>query len=90
MKRRIMGACLAVALMSSGASMAQADDKGAEELAVEGLSKLIDALSVFIDSIPQYETPTLLENGDIIIRRKQNDEEEEKEDRSPDVEKTAM
>ncbi len=87
MKRRILGACLAVALISGSAELARADDKGADELAVEGLSKLIDALSVFIDSIPQYEAPKLLENGDIIIRRK-NKEETEK-DESPEMEKTS-
>ncbi len=64
----------------------QAQEKGADQLAVEGLSKLMDALSVFIDSIPQYAAPEVLENGDIIIRRKKNEDSEEEQD---GVEKTA-
>ena len=30
----------------------------------------MDALQLFINRIPQYESPEILENGDIIIRRK--------------------
>ena len=66
----------------------QAQEKGADELAAEGLGKLMDALGLFIDSIPQYEAPEVLENGDIIIRRKKDKEEAPKED-DGGVEKTA-
>ena len=50
-------------------SPALAADKTPEELARDGLAKLLSALDLFIGSIPQYETPEILPNGDIIIRR---------------------
>ena len=31
---------------------------------------MLQALELFINTIPQYEEPEVLENGDIIIRRK--------------------
>ena len=42
------------------------------DLALEGLTTLMKALETFVDSIPQYEAPEILPNGDIIIRRKGN------------------
>lgn len=60
------------------------DDKSAEELAVEGLSRLLRALEVFIDEIPQYEAPEINEDGDIIIRRKNPKEDEDEEDQDED------
>ena len=54
-----------------------------EQLAREGVEKLLRALDAFIQMIPQYEMPELNEDGDIIIRRKRDgapprrDEEEE-------------
>jgi len=79
MKRSLIGTALAVFLVFSIPANVMAEEKGADELAVEGLEKLINALSVFIDSIPQYEAPEILENGDIIIRRKQDEDETEKD-----------
>jgi len=79
MKRSLIRTALAVFLVTSLPVNALAEEKGANELAVEGLEKLINALSVFIDSIPQYETPEILENGDIIIRRKKKEDETEKD-----------
>ncbi len=49
---------------------ASAQEKRPEELALEGINKVLQALNLFMDSIPQYEAPEVLENGDIIIRRK--------------------
>ena len=46
------------------------------ELAREGVARLLQALEVFIEMIPQYEMPELDENGDIIIRRKRDRGEE--------------
>ena len=46
------------------------------ELAREGVARLLQALEVFIEMIPQYEMPELNENGDIIIRRKRDQDEE--------------
>ena len=45
-------------------------DKRAEEAIRKGLEQIMRGLELFVDSIPQYELPKVLENGDIIIRRK--------------------
>ncbi len=50
---------------------AQHDDRGqAEDMAREAIEQLMRALELMLDSIPQYELPEIMENGDIIIRRK--------------------
>jgi hypothetical protein len=41
----------------------------AQKMAVEGLGKLLDALDLFVKSVPQYAAPEVLPNGDIILRR---------------------
>lgn len=41
----------------------------AREMAVEGISKILQALDLFVKSVPQYAPPEVLENGDIILRR---------------------
>jgi hypothetical protein len=41
----------------------------AQKMAVEGLSKLLNALDLFVKSVPQYAAPEVLPNGDIILRR---------------------
>lgn len=73
----ILALCFATALPS--ATLAQDDKSGktpeelareAEELARETAKTLMDTLQLFINRIPQYESPEVLENGDIIIRRK--------------------
>ncbi len=40
-----------------------------EALAREAIDKLMQALSMAIQNLPQYEMPQLNERGDIIIRR---------------------
>lgn len=52
------------------------DTEAFEERAREGLATLMMALESFIDAIPQYELPEVLDNGDIIIRRVHPDEDE--------------
>lgn len=44
-----------------------ADD--AQRLAIGGIDKILKALDLLIETIPQYAAPEVLENGDIIIRR---------------------
>ncbi len=41
-----------------------------EALAREGMERMLRALELFIEMIPQYEMPEVTEDGDIIIRRK--------------------
>ena len=40
------------------------------ELARESIEQMMRALRLLVDSIPQYELPEMLDNGDIIIRRR--------------------
>lgn len=45
------------------------DEPSAEALAREAVEKLVQALSVLLRSLPQYEMPEINDDGDIIIRR---------------------
>jgi hypothetical protein len=49
---------------------AAADPETPGELATDAMSKMVRALELLIQQIPQYEKPEVNENGDIIIRRK--------------------
>jgi len=48
----------------------EAERQRAERLAQEAMEKLVRAIELFLNSVPQYEMPEVNENGDIIIRRK--------------------
>ncbi|MCR9220044.1 MAG: hypothetical protein NXI21_07435 [Alphaproteobacteria bacterium] len=56
--------------LSGGPAAAQSDDKSVDELAREGIGKIVAALEMLLLTIPTYEAPEILPNGDIIIRRK--------------------
>jgi hypothetical protein len=49
---------------------AAADQETPGDLATDAMSKMVRALELLIQQIPQYEKPEINENGDIIIRRK--------------------
>ena len=52
---------------------AQSDEtpqQSPDDLAIEGVTRLMQALQLFIQQLPQYEAPVIDENGDIIIRRR--------------------
>lgn len=55
------------------------------DLAREGLERMMRALRLLVESIPQYELPEVLENGDIIIRRKHD----KSAPREPEIDETA-
>ena len=57
-----------------------------EELIEEGMKMIIDALDILLKTIPQYEAPEILENGDIIIRRSKP--KPEMRNKLPDRDKT--
>ncbi len=84
MPAKTTAALLLSALLISPAAVAK--EKSPEELALEGINKVLQALNLFMDSIPQYEAPEVLENGDIIIRRKRkgDDREWRPEEKSPE------
>ena len=74
MIRAALRLLLASVLAAALAGPAHAQDTapstdGAQKMAVEGLSKLLDALDLFVKSVPQYAAPEVLPNGDIILRR---------------------
>ncbi len=52
---------------------AQEEAERARKLIEEALANLVAGLKLAMDSIPQYEAPEVLENGDILIRRKRDD-----------------
>lgn len=64
--------------LSSGARAESLQENAdeAERLAAEALSKLLRALDLMMDSVPQYAAPEVLPNGDIIIRRLHPEKEE--------------
>ncbi|MGF1592625.1 MAG: hypothetical protein ACFCUW_05060 [Kiloniellaceae bacterium] len=71
-----LGLCLALAPLAPATAQGDgAPNDSPSELAREALEQLMRALSLLVDSIPQYEMPEVLENGDIIIRRKHGDAE---------------
>ncbi len=53
-------------------------DPGSEarELARDSIERLMRAMELLLDSIPQYEAPEITENGDIIIRRRRDSEDQ--------------
>jgi len=65
---------LAAALAGAGTFpiAAQAQDStldDAQKEAVDGISRLLQALQTFVKSVPQFSAPEVLPNGDIILRR---------------------
>jgi hypothetical protein len=70
MFRFILASALAFGLAGPAVAQDPSPTPGeAQQLAVEGLSKLLDTLNVFVKSVPQYAAPEVLPNGDIILRR---------------------
>ncbi len=66
--------------LSLGLGDAKAQDQEGEtpgELAREGMERLVRAIELMLEMIPQYEAPEVLPNGDIIIRRKNPSEDAE-------------
>ena len=53
-------------------------EERAERAFREGAEKILQALELLIGAIPQYEAPEILDNGDIIIRRKRRERAPEK------------
>ena len=49
-------------------------DQLPEKLIEDGIKMILNALELFIQKMPNYEKPEILENGDIIIRRVKPDQ----------------
>ena len=70
---------ISLAFTLSTSSVSFADEKKSPEVMIEEGAKMIfDALDLLLKAVPQYEAPEILENGDILIRRK-NPTEDKKE-----------
>ena len=71
----IIWATMAI-LIAAGPTQAQKPtpknnlQKQAETAIMEGVQTILRALETMFESVPQFEMPEVLENGDIIIRRK--------------------
>jgi hypothetical protein len=66
--------CLAPPLTAAAAEpTAPGEQESPGEVAREGFESMMRALRLLVESIPQYELPEVLDNGDIIIRRKRDD-----------------
>ena len=87
MKQVILASAVTVLITLAQPAWADGKEDNPEGLALQGITKLMDALGAFIDSIPQYEAPVMNENGDIIIRRKHPEKEDEKQE--PKLEETS-
>ena len=70
---RSTAVALAIVIVTAAPAVGQ-QQKNPEELATEGLGKMVQALESLLNSIPQYEKPEITEDGDIIIRRKRDPE----------------
>ena len=60
------------------------------ELAVEGMERLLRAIELIIEMIPQYDAPEVLPNGDIIIRRKNPTEPRDDEEPEDEFDETGI
>ena len=70
---------ISLAFTFSISSVSFADEKKSPQVMIEEGAKMIfEALDLVLKAIPQYEAPEILENGDILIRRK-NPTEDKKE-----------
>ena len=67
----LLAACLALAPVSSAHAGPGMEE--AEEAIRQGAKRILRVLDALISAIPQYEAPEILDNGDIIIRRKRPD-----------------
>ena len=77
-KRFLLFFLLSLAVLG-GPAMAQSSGQPNQESPTEMLEDatrtILKAFELMLQSIPQYEAPEILENGDIIIRRKQPENE---------------
>ena len=82
-------ALLAGLLLNAPASATDpSDEKSPDELAREGMERMLRALEKLIDTIPQYELPEINDEGDIIIRRRPAPSREATEP-DPEIEETS-
>jgi hypothetical protein len=64
-----LGLAIAAPALAQTQAPAPAPEDRPGDLARDAIDKLMRALSLAIENLPQYAMPELNENGDIIIRR---------------------
>lgn len=79
MKKLVLSGLMALMLSTPTLSYAQSNQPP-DQLIENGVKMILDAMKIFIQNLPQYEAPEVLDNGDIIIRRKQPENENSNED----------
>ena len=91
MRRLSLGVALIGLMVFTGPAVAADAAKLLEketpgEMFKDATRTILRALGLMLQAIPQYETPEILDNGDIIIRRKHPKSEPPPEkDSSPDT-----
>ena len=78
MKKLVLSGLIAVMLSTPTLSYAQSNQPP-DQLMENGIKMILDAMEIFIQNLPQYEAPEVLDNGDIIIRRKKLENEKSNE-----------
>lgn len=76
-------------LAATSAPLAQSSEEseqgGPEEMAREGIERLMNALEAFLSSIPQYGVPYVDDDGDIVIPRLNQPDDEETPKQDPNA-----
>jgi len=78
MKKFVLSGFVALMLTNPTLSYAQSNQPP-DQLMENGVKMILDAMKIFIQNLPQYEAPEVLDNGDIIIRRKRPENEKSNE-----------
>ena len=78
MKKLVLSGFVALMLINSTLSYAQSNQPP-DQLMENGVKMILDAMKIFIQNLPQYAAPEVLDNGDIIIRRKRPENEKSNE-----------
>ena len=79
MRQLVFASVIAVSLPAA----AFAGERSAGEQLDEVLEDVLDALTLVMRAVPQYELPEVLPNGDIIIRRVQPEGQEKTPPQEP-------
>lgn len=77
MNRAIVYVLASLLLVPPASAKVQDPMQEFEEAAKGAAARIVEVLKGLLLAVPQYEAPEILDNGDIIIRRKQRPEADE-------------